>query len=325
MPDDATSLKTTSRPKRRRFRYSLRTFLIVVTAICLWLGWKIRAAREQQRTIAAIQELEGGIDYDFEWEDISADRVPPEPAWLVKLLGVDFLHDVVEVQSNTGFVGVPKKECSKLLAQLGHFPHLHCVIVDYCILHDEDLQNLTELTELKALNLTDSGISDVGLQHLRNLNRMSALHVSENHISDKGLLYLASLISLEELDLSKNQISGEGFLHLVKLRNLRWLGIDDNPITDEGLKIIARLPHLETLLLDHSDITNAGLEHLQGVSSLKHLSLISTRVSDTGIESLLKMPSLNTLDISGTRITAEGISRLKRMQPKLDLRLSPGR
>jgi hypothetical protein len=38
---ESTSLQYSRRLFRRRLRFSLRTFLLVLTALCIWLGVKV--------------------------------------------------------------------------------------------------------------------------------------------------------------------------------------------------------------------------------------------------------------------------------------------
>lgn len=50
------------KPRRRWFRYSLRTLLALVLVTCLGLGWfahKLKQARDQKETVAAIRQLGG--------------------------------------------------------------------------------------------------------------------------------------------------------------------------------------------------------------------------------------------------------------------------
>jgi hypothetical protein len=54
-----------SKPKRRWFRFSLRTLFIVLTAVFLWLGWTVSAIRERKQLLAElVKEGRGVIDYD---------------------------------------------------------------------------------------------------------------------------------------------------------------------------------------------------------------------------------------------------------------------
>ena len=61
MSDATTITKPSAVRKRRWFRFSLRTMLLATTMLCIWLGWKINAAREQRQAVAAVREL-GGHD-----------------------------------------------------------------------------------------------------------------------------------------------------------------------------------------------------------------------------------------------------------------------
>ena len=50
-----------SKPRRRWFQYSLRTLLVLVTVLCVWLGVTVNRARKQREAVAAIQELGGTV------------------------------------------------------------------------------------------------------------------------------------------------------------------------------------------------------------------------------------------------------------------------
>ena len=55
-----------------RFRFSLRTLLVLVTACCLFLGWFSwwsEQARQQQRAVAWVKEQGGDVTYDGELDD----------------------------------------------------------------------------------------------------------------------------------------------------------------------------------------------------------------------------------------------------------------
>ena len=48
------------KPRRRFFRYSLRTLMIVVTVFCVWVGVIAKAAREQRLAVEAILAIDDG-------------------------------------------------------------------------------------------------------------------------------------------------------------------------------------------------------------------------------------------------------------------------
>lgn len=51
--------------RRRWFQYSLRSFLVVVTALAVWLGVVVNRAREQREAVKAIEALGGSVMYDW--------------------------------------------------------------------------------------------------------------------------------------------------------------------------------------------------------------------------------------------------------------------
>jgi hypothetical protein len=89
-----------------------------------------------------------------------------------------------------------------------------------------DITPLTEMAQLRRLNLNSTGIKD--LQPLTTLTNLYDLFLSNNQISD--LTPLAGLTNLRVLGLARNQISDVS--PLVELTNLRDLYLAGNPIED---------------------------------------------------------------------------------------------
>jgi hypothetical protein len=86
------------KPARRWFQYSLRSFLILLTALAVWLGVVVNRAREQREAVKAIDAEGGWVRYDWEEDPFgSEDQKPPEPAWLLRLFGKDFFRNVESV------------------------------------------------------------------------------------------------------------------------------------------------------------------------------------------------------------------------------------
>ena len=88
---------------RRRFQYSLRTLLLVMTLACIgmsWLGVKMQQARKQREAVEAIEKLGGWVHYDYQVDQSGRwhfGAVPPGPAWLRNGLGEDFFSTVVDI------------------------------------------------------------------------------------------------------------------------------------------------------------------------------------------------------------------------------------
>ena len=56
------------KPKRRWLRFSLRTFLIVVTILCVWFGFAYRVER-QREAVRWVKENGGTAYYAHEYTD----------------------------------------------------------------------------------------------------------------------------------------------------------------------------------------------------------------------------------------------------------------
>ena len=81
----AVSMNTTTEmPKRRRFRFSLRTLFVVITVLTVWLGWNVYQVRTREMVRQYIVNSgQGGLVLG-----------PPEKPWkslpiMWRLLGVE--------------------------------------------------------------------------------------------------------------------------------------------------------------------------------------------------------------------------------------------
>src|SRR6476659_4651164 len=98
-----------ARMKSRWFRFSLRTLLLLITALCVWLGIQVNAARRQREAVAAILKAGGRVHYDYEivpqpWPPktlqtgiygIDPQAKLPGPAWLRQGIGDDSFRTAV--------------------------------------------------------------------------------------------------------------------------------------------------------------------------------------------------------------------------------------
>src|SRR6185295_19870567 len=72
---------TSEKPRRRWFRYSLRTIIVALTLLCAWLAWNVSIVRERNYWCRWIQE-QGGI----------CSAMGPDPnaiSWVRRLMGDD--------------------------------------------------------------------------------------------------------------------------------------------------------------------------------------------------------------------------------------------
>src|SRR5690242_8371698 len=88
-------------PWRPQFRFRLATLLVVITAICLWLGVITHRARSQKEAIAVLSTLGAKIRFDYQDNGpgnvLDPDADIPGPAWARRYLGNDYFRTVVDV------------------------------------------------------------------------------------------------------------------------------------------------------------------------------------------------------------------------------------
>ena len=236
MPNDR------AKPKRRFLRYSLRTMLVVVLLLSVWLGWMANKAAKQRRAVALVEELGGGVVYDY---DVSStgpktQKAPLVPEWLRELWGIDFFSTVGAVSfMNELRPSVTVAVTDRQIAQITHgFP------------------NVTHI------NLGGSAVGDSGLKHLASCEHLVSLVVGDN-TTDEGLRHLRDYPSLTELHLINVPITDAGVLQVCQMKQLIFLDLSGTRITDDGLVYVSELPNLQKLLLIGSDATHDGVARLR--------------------------------------------------------------
>jgi Leucine-rich repeat (LRR) protein len=300
--------------RSRRWRYSLRTLLVVVTLLCIWLGIVTKRAVDQRRAAAAIETAGGHFSCDTSSEAVSADEPKPR-SWLRRIIGDDFFRSIVEVSFQPGEFGEESQESPKptvddTLALIGKLPALNFLRVDKHRVTDRGLRGLRGLTNLEALYLQGSNITDVGLEQLRGLKRLTQLslasRVHESAISDAGLAHLKGLTSLKYLDLDDSRVSGRGLSQL-SAAPLEALYMRRTPFTDAGLETLKHFPNLRNLDLSETQVTDAGMKCVASLSKMEYLELNGTRVTDEGVALLRALPKLYVLCLNNTNVTGRGL------------------
>lgn len=193
--------------RRRVLRFSLRTMLVLLTIVSIWLGTSVNNVVNTRRALAFVAELNGKVYFRHQpnaQERIRINRenrsrrftglplLPmdrePGPKWLRNVLGDDYFRLVSEVQLSGTTIA------------------------------DEDLPRLEYLKDLRVLALAQTEIGDDGLAALPPFPQMHALRLQGTKVTDKGLRHLASRASLKHVDLSGSGVTAEGIEELQRQR-----------------------------------------------------------------------------------------------------------
>jgi hypothetical protein len=113
---------------------------------------------------------------------------------------------------------------------------------------DAALEPLSELTQLRFLDLGFSQVTDAGLKHLAACKNLQALGLASTNVTDAGLNQLASLPHLQRLVLMRTAVTDAGLMALRRMRNLQLLNLGATKTTASGRSALqAALPKLKII------------------------------------------------------------------------------
>ncbi len=110
---------------------------------------------------------------------------------------------------------------------------------------DEQIKDISSVTEVIWLNLAGTDVTDEGLKSLEGMP-LKKLHLEKTKIGDNGLAHLKSFKDLEYLNLYGSKVTDAGLEHLKELKNLKKLYVWKTGVTEEGIKKLNEsLPELK--------------------------------------------------------------------------------
>ncbi len=236
--------------KTRWIRISLRTLLMLVTAIAIALAWLGNYARKRTAAFAAIRQAGGQIR-----------MVMREPTLLDEWFGPEMFCVVNKVDLRKGKVN------NELLAYVGDLRELRRLDLSYADIDDEGLrqiahlplnelwlqstritdsaaQTISRMRTLNFLQLNATSLSDEFLDRLRPMPELEDLGLRGTNVTSAGMRYLSRHSKLKELDVYSTKVDDAGVEHLVDCRSLTRLGLSMTKVTNHVFEYLARLPNL---------------------------------------------------------------------------------
>ncbi|MEO1998944.1 MAG: hypothetical protein ABGZ17_27165, partial [Planctomycetaceae bacterium] len=171
-----------------------------------------------------------------------------------------------------------------------------------------------QLKQLRKIDLSSSGFTDLGLIRIGRLDNLEVLNLSQTHITDHGIRHLKSLKKLRSLKLV--DLTGP---HRYRAPEIDYRESSAMGLTDAGMVHLKHIPTLESLDIRMSHVTNAGLTQLLELDSLSHLAL-PVQIDDDGLAVLAEIDSLKSLDLSSSFITDVGLRHLLKIKQLESLR-----
>jgi hypothetical protein len=258
--------------RRRWLRYSMRTLLVVVTLLCIWLGLVVSRAERQRQTVAALRAMNAQVFYDTPL--LNPGGQPANWRWLRSWIGDDYFDDIT-------YVSVRHGGDDDLLRRIADLRGLTRLDVHGLLVTDEGLVPIAQLPKLEILAVFTQEVTDDGMRILARAPALRKLVIRAPKVTDQGVMAICQLGDLEGLHLHDTQITEVGLKAIGTLGNLQNLGISDVGVTEtnnrqtinDGLKYIAVLPKLEKLVLHNSSVTDQGLAQLGAAGGLRDLYL----------------------------------------------------
>jgi len=148
---------------RRKFRFSLRTLMIVGVLLSLLLGWvgiECQKIRQERRSLEHLSEFQQGVAYRR-------------------------LHVVtLRIGANTGG---PNDDDLVHLKRFGRLEHLQ---VESSNVTDAGLRHIREIAGLKQLILWGTKNTDSGLHHLKAMTSLEKLVFVQTDVTAEGVYHL---------------------------------------------------------------------------------------------------------------------------------------
>ena len=331
--DTKSAMSAASVGKRRWFRFGLRTLMLTITVLCVWLGFKVNAARRQHEAVEAILQAGGTVAYDYQMvpvalpgyaETFNIDRnaVSSAPTWLRSVFGDDFFCNVI-------YVGFQGTGADFELARLGDLPSIRRIIIrsiptasnsGHAQMHlrDDDLAIFGQLSQLQELRLHGQEIEGPGLRSLVDLKRLNKLDLYGTFINDTGLEQIGKLTCLQNIILSTDRISDAGLQQLSTIPKLALdlTGPSIVPIPDTRLQALGRLNNLDVLGFNKAHFADENsLKHLQNLTYMSGLVFRDCNVTDDGLNNLRGLKNLRLIELEKSQATTQGIRELQKSLP----------
>ncbi|MGD9720794.1 MAG: leucine-rich repeat domain-containing protein [Pirellulales bacterium] len=327
---------------RRWLRFSLRTLLVLLTVVAVWLGFAADRAHRQRRIVAELRETRSVVEYDWQQRDPSKPKPPrgtireaPGPRWLRKLVGDEYFQHVVTVMVSEYRPG------ARFLSHIDDLPELTNLQVVHAHTNDDDLRAIGRLRKLQFLLVTSldrGGFTDAGVAHLAQLKQLENLTIGSPGLysagapgmTGKGLRVLATLPKLRSLRVVGMGLTDEGIASLAQIKQLEYLSVSVDRMTERGYAPLGKLTRLKSLELDKSFLTSgelpadaddAGIEQLARLKNLRSLRLTNFNLTDAGLAKLSALENLIELDIVHPEpaYTEEGVAYLQDRLPRLSV------
>lgn len=261
---------TKARSTRWLPQFSLRTILIVITLLCVAMGWPYSRAERQRLAVRELQKMNCYCEFE------------PEPQWLGRLP-----KSVREFRDGHYFRSITKVHVNRQARD--SLPKI--------------FEAISQIDRVETIDCNSAPVTYEHLARLSRLRRVKLLRLNHPRIDDGALATLRGWSSLEELIIPNAAVTERGIAQLTLNRNLRRLDLTGTYLGDGVGDVLQAFPKLTSLGLGDTDITPAGIARLPRFADLTYLDLSGTLADDGIVNSLAHYPRLSAIDLGRTRVT----------------------
>jgi hypothetical protein len=307
--------------------------VVGVAAVLLGVfSWGLRRARRQAPAAATLREMGAKVVYDFGGQRVETTKgqttaiesQSPYPTWLVRRLGIDFFHDVVEVHYQSSRKSADE-EIDRFWFAIGQLPSLAHLEASGGITRPGSIRVLARHYDLSSLSLRWANLAADDYAVIEHLESLQHLNLSESRVTDEGISWIARSESLETLDLHNAKIGDAALRRLARMPQLMRLWLSCTDVGDPGIVALREHPNLVELDLCRTQITDASLAHAASIPRLEGLDLARTAITDRGLAQLAGHPALSYLNLEHTEIDGSGLAVVRELPSLRDLCLGSPR
>jgi hypothetical protein len=247
---EPTTAAATCKPRRCWLRFSLRTMLVLVAGVCVWLGIICRNAARQKRTVELIKAAGGSFAYfsgDSHYRFTTDPDAPRGFGWLRSLAGIDIFETVGIV--NLGPSSPPTTR--RAIDSIGDLPHLQALGIGSADITEDEMAKIESLP-LRDLNLFCCKVPPTGWKSISRISTLETLGLEGENIDDTVLANVERLSSITTLELIRAGLTDAGIMSLKNMPHLHAIalilnrrltagGIANLQKAMPGVKIVSRL------------------------------------------------------------------------------------
>ena len=308
-------------PRRRWFRFSLRSLLILTTIVAVFFGLWGSQGRKERLAADAIRAIDGNITYDWQvrpeynpreiWPYKPWNPTRPGPAWLRRLLGDHWFDRIAEVRLQRSSYDRNPKRLDGVADHLVILSHLRSLSLSGPVCKPSDVNHLAKLKQLRKLLLFQT--SPLEREHataIAELPLLQELSINEVLLTPEILEILAHAPRLKTLSISCNriipatgqydtryQLKDDAATAISKFKNLESLQLYGMQMTDEGMRTICHLRKLKCLVVGSRSITSQSLSEVAKLQQLEVFDIWGWQVDPSDLAQLAKLPNLIGLRI----------------------------